>query len=338
MVGHLIPGKTVFGTLPEGGEVHQIVLSDGTLSVALLSLGCILQDVRLAGVPHSLTLGTDELAAYAGPMRSCGSLIGPVINRISGGVAKLDGETYEFERNQDGQHTRHSGASGTNRVIWDVAESEDTSVTFETSLRDGEGGFPGNRVVAAQFRLTDPGVLEMRVAVTTDAPTWVNLANHSYWNLDGTDTYAGHRLSVDADRYCVPGPGDLVTGEVLSVEGTPFDFREARVLAPGDDAKLDVNLCVADKRRAAVAALTLTGARGVAMTIETTEPGMQLYDANGFNSGGAIGHDGRTYGAYAGIAIEPQGWPDAPNQKRFPSIVLRPGRAYEQITRWRFSR
>lgn len=338
LVGHLIPGKTFFGALPDGREVHQIVLSDGTLSVALLSLGCILQDVRLAGVAHSLTIGTDDLAAYAGPMRSCGSLIGPVINRISGGTAELDGERFDFERNQDGQHTRHSGAAGTHRLTWDVAELDETSVTFETSLRDGEGGFPGNRVVAARFRLTDPGVLEMRVAVTTDAPTWVNFANHSYWNLDGTETYAGHRLQVAADRYCVPGPGDLVTGEVLPVDGTPFDFREGRVLSPGDDAKLDLNLCLADRRRDLTKVLELAGATGITMTIETTEPGLQLYDANGFTTGGAVGHDGRIYASYAGLAIEAQAWPDAPNQRRFPSTVLRPGRAYEQVTRWCFSR
>lgn len=337
-MGHLIPGKAVFGTLPDGRDVHQIVLSDGTLSVALLSLGCILQDVRLAGVDHSLTLGTEDLDAYTGPMRSCGSLIGPVINRISGGAAELDGARYEFERNQDGQHSRHSGSAGTNRLVWDIAEMDETSVTFETSLRDGTGGFPGNRVVAARFSLTDPGALEMRVAVTTDAPTWVNFANHSYWNLDGTETYAGHRLEVVADRYCVPGPGDLVTGEVLPIDGSPFDFREGRVLSPGEDAKLDLNLCVSDRRRDLAPVLTLTGKSGVSMVIETTEPGVQLYDANGFATGGAVGHDGRDYGAYAGLAIEAQAWPDAPNQRRFPSIVLRPGRAYEQVTRWRFSR
>ena len=338
MVGHLIAGKAVFGSLSDGREVHQIVLSDGTLSVALLSLGCILQDVRLAGVDHSLTLGTDDLAAYAGPMRSCGSLIGPVINRISGGAAELDGTIYSFERNQDGKHTRHSGSAGTNRLVWDVAEMDETSVTFETSLRDGTGGFPGNRVVAARFSLTEPGVLEMRVAVTTDAPTWVNFANHSYWNLDGTETYAGHRLQVAADRYCVPGPGDLVTGEVLPIDGTPYDFRVGRMLSPGEDAKLDLNLCLADRRREPTPVLTLTGESGVSMVIETTEPGLQLYDANGLATGSATGHDGRSYVPYAGLAIEAQAWPDAPNQRRFPSIVLRPGRSYEQVTRWRFSK
>lgn len=333
----MIPGTYPFGTLPDGQNVHKIVLSNGTLSVALLSLGCILQDVRLAGVPHSLTLGTDDLAACAGPMSSCGSLIGPVVNRISGGASELDGTTYRFDRDPEAEYTLHSGEAGTHHRVWDIAEADDTSATFETSLRDGDGGFPGNRVVAARFRLTAPGTLELRIAVTTDAPTWVNFANHSYWNLDGTPTYAGHSLMVAAERYCVSGPGDLATGAVDPVAGTAFDFRAARVLAPGKNSKLDLNLCVADKRRLPEPVLTLTGASGVTMVLETSEPGVQIYDANGFETGGALGHDAQSYGPHAGLAIEAQAWPDAPNQPRFPSIVLRPGRAYEQVTRWRFS-
>ena len=333
----MIPGTAAVGTLPDGQTIQQVILSDGTLSVAFLSLGCALQDLRLSGVPHSLTLGTEDATAYAGALRSCGTLIGPVVNRISGGSAKLAGRTYTFDRNQDGELTCHSGAAGTNRRLWDVAESDDTSVTFETSLRDGDGGFPGNRVVAARFALTEPGVLEMRVAVTTDAATWVNFANHSYWNLDGTETYDGHQLEVAADRYCVAGPGDLVTGEVLGVEGSPFDFRTARVLRPGNDPKLDLNLCVADGQRAPEHILTLTGASGVSMSLETSEPGVQIYDANKFATGGATGHDGRSYSPYAGLAIEAQCWPDAPNQPHFPSIVLSAGQSYEQVTRWRFA-
>lgn len=333
-MGNMIPGAAEFGTLADGRTVHQVVLSDGTLSVALLSLGCILQDMRLDGVAHSLTIGTDDLEAYAGPLRSCGSLIGPVVNRISGGTATLDGKTYSFDRNQDGELTRHSGSVGTHRAVWDVAEYDDHSVTFETSLHDGAGGFPGNRVVAARFSLTEPGTLELRIIATTDAPTWINFANHSYWTLDGTETYAGHQLQVAAERYCVTGPGDLVTGEVRPVAGSGFDFRDLRMLKPGEDPKLDLNLCVAEKKRAPSEVLTLIGRSGVKMVMETTEPGVQLYDANGIVEG--AGHDGRALQPFCGLAIEAQGWPDAPNNPSFPSIVVRPGVAYEQITRWRF--
>jgi aldose 1-epimerase len=337
MTDTLAPGVSDTDVHISGAPVQRIVLSDGTLSVAVLTLGAILQDVRLAGVSHSLTVASPDIAAYTGALRSAGALMGPVVNRISGGRARLGGTVYEFERNQDGQHTRHAGSAGTNHKLWQIGERRDDAVVLELALPDGEGGFPGNRVVAARFALPAPGTLEMTVTVTTDADSWINFANHSYWNLDGTAAYAGHHLRVAADRYCVPGPGDLVTGEVRPVADTAFDFRAGRPLAPRADPKYDVNLCLSDDRVPPREVLWLTGAGGVSMTVATTEPGLQIYDGNGLNGAGAPDHAGRPIQPYAGIAIEPQGWPDAPNQRGFPSIILRAGQAYRQITRWRFA-
>lgn len=334
----LSPGIYPFGSRPDGQAVERVVLSDGTMGIAVLTQGAILQDVRLDGVAYGLTIGTDTLDPYLAPMRSAGSLIGPVVNRISGGRATIDGETYEFERNQDGKHTRHCGEAGTQNKLWEIAEATDTSVTLELALPDGEGGFPGNRAVAARFSLPEPGVLELRVAVTTDRTTIVNFANHSYWNLDGTDTYAGHRLQVAADRRCLTDDRALVTGEVVPVDGSFFDFREPRELTPGQDPLIDTNMCVADSRRPLTEVLTLTGTSGVTMSVSTTEPGVQLYDGSGFTNGDAPGHDGRDNRPYCGFAIEPQGWPDAPNHSHFPQITLPEGRSYEQVTRYRFAR
>lgn len=338
MVAELNPGVTPFGTLDNGEVVQKITLGDGTLSVSLITLGAILQDVRLKGVSHSLTIGTEDLAAYVGDMRSCGSLIGPVVNRISGGSSELDGARYEFERNQDGQHTRHCGSAGTQRKTWRLLDHSGTHVDLGLTLPAGEGGFPGTREIAARFSLPEPGVLEMRVTATSDAPTWINFANHSYWNLDGTDTYAGHSLKIAADRYCVSDDTDMATGEVRSVGGTAFDYRAAKTLVPGTDPKLDMNMCVSDAQMPLRDVLELTGTTGTRMVLATTEPGVQIYDANGFGNGGATGHDGKDYDLYCGLAIEAQGWPDAPNQPHFPSVVLRPGETYQQVTRWRFSK
>ncbi len=338
MPGPLFPCVMPFGTRPDGQAVERAIISDDTLGVAVLTQGAILQDVRLAGVEHSLTVGTDTVEPYLGPLRSCGAIMGPVVNRISNGTAVIDGKTLTFERNQDGQHTRHAGAAGVNRKLWELAEHHDTSVTLEVNLPDGEGGFPGNRAVAARFRLTEPGVLELRIAMTTDADTLVNFANHSYWALDGSGSYAGHRLQVTADRRCLADEGALVTGEVVDVEGSFFDFRKGRMLAPGEDPRIDVNMCLDQARRAPQEVLSLTGRSGVRMRIETSEPGIQLYDGAGLSGDGALGHDGQPIGAFAGLAIEPQGWPDAPNHAHFPSILLRAGYTYEQVTRYRFDR
>ncbi|WP_236637993.1 aldose epimerase family protein [Mangrovicoccus ximenensis] len=337
MMASMIPGLYPFGTRPDGRAVERVVLSDGTLGVAVLTQGAILQEVRLRGVDRSLAIGTDTVGPYLAEMRSCGSLIGPVINRISGARTVIDGEAFAFERNQDGRHTRHSGAAGTQNKLWEIAEFDDISVTLELGLADGEGGFPGNRAVAVRYALVAPGVLEMRLAVTTDRTTIVNFANHGYWNLDGGETYDGHKLTVAADRRCVMGEGSLVTGEIAPVEGSFFDFRQGTVLHPGQDPQIDLNLCLAEQRRPLTDILTLEGRSGVTMTVSSTEPGVQIYDGANFRDGGAPGHDGRRNGAYCGLAIEPQGWPDACNHPNFPSILVRGGRAAEQVTRWRFT-
>ncbi len=337
MMASMIPGLYPFGARPDGQAVQRAVISDGTLSAAILTQGAILQDVRLHGVDYGLAIGTDTVGPYLAEMRSCGSLIGPVINRIAGGRAEIGGETFEFERNQDGLHTRHSGAAGTQNKLWEIAEMEDNAVTLELGLPHGEGGFPGNRAVAARFALTSPGTLELRVAVTTDRTTIVNFANHGYWNLDGSETYDGHRLEVAADRRCVMGEGSLVTGEIAPVEDSFFDFRAGKILHPGMDPRIDLNLCLSDRRRKLTEILTLTGASGVRMTMASTEPGVQIYDGANFRDGGALGHEGRRNGPYCGLAIEPQGWPDACNHAEFPSILLEEGSSVEQVTTWSFS-
>lgn len=333
----LTPGVSHVADTEDGTPIQRIVLSDGTLTVAVLTLGAILQDVRLAGVAHALTLGTDHIPTYLGPLSSCGSLIGPVVNRISGAQAALSGKTYQFEKSPRGDYSLHGGQAGTHHKVWEIDSISETSATLTLNLPDGEGGFPGNRAIAARFSLIGDGTLELRIAATTDASTWINIANHSYWNLDGTDTYAGHTLTVAADRYCVSDAADLATGEVRDVADTPFDFRNGLALSPGEDVKFDVNLCLSDARRPLTNVLTLTGASGVSLSMATTEPGVQIYDGNGYHSDGQLGHNGAVLGNYAGLAIEPQCWPDAPNQPAFPSIVVHPTRAYEQISTLRFS-
>ncbi len=334
----MTPGTYPFGADAQGREVQRVVISRGGLSAAILTQGAILQDVRLAGVSHGLALGFPELAPYLGAMASCGALMGPVVNRISNGTAPLAETVVTLEKNQDGRHTRHSGSAGTHRKLWEIDIAGPAGATLTLSLPDGEGGFPGNRAVSADFRLLRDATLELRVTMTTDADTLVNFANHGYWNLDGSGTFAGHRLTVAADRYCVTGPGSLPTGEIREVAGTPFDFRHGRELSPGRDPAYDHNLCLAQTRRRIAPALTLTGRSGISLAIATTEPGMQVYDGAGFDPKGAVGNDGRRYGRHAGLALEPQGWPDAPNHRGFPHIVLRAGRAYEQVTRFSFSR
>lgn len=326
---------TPFGSLPDGSPVHRIGLAAGDLEVGVLTLGALSQDVRLAGLPHSLTLGSPHLAAYLGPMCYFGPIVAPVANRIGGAAAEIDGRRFSFERNF-GAHTLHSGTAGTHGKVWRVETADEDSVTLAIDLPDGEGGFPGNRTLRTTWRITPPATLDLVIKAETDAPTIMLVTHHPYWNLDGTDTWEGHRLRIAADRYLPTDDVDLATGEVLPVQGTRFDFRkDAKVPLGG---KFDNSLCVADARGELTPVATLTGASGLALDIATTEPALHLYDGHGAAASDFEGHDGRRYGPRAGLALEPQFWPDATNNPHFPNVALLPGDVLRAETRYTFRR
>jgi len=333
MVATIEPGIGRFGVQADGVAVERIGIASGEVSAAVLTRGAILQDLRLAGVDWPLTLGFPELAPYENGLPSCGALVGPVANRISGAAATLDGEVHRFEANEAGVRTLHGGSTGTHRQVWDVVERSEAAVTLGLALADGLGGFPGARRLRARFEVAG-SALTLTVTGETDRPTWLNIANHSYWHLDGWG-FAGQRLRVAADRYLPTGEGNVPTGEIAEVAGTDRDFREAREVAPGAPV-LDKNWCLSSGRVALRPVAWLSGVRGVTMELSTTEPGLQLYDGRGLDSGGVASLAGRAAEPYAGLALEAQGWPDAPNRPEFPSVRLDPGEVYEQVTRWDF--
>ena len=312
----------VFGTTPDGRDVHKITLAAGDLTVDLLTWGAIVQDVRLAGVARSLTRGSEDLTDYLGKMCYHGALIGPIANRISNARVRIDGMMYELERNQDGRIHLHSGADATHRQIWTVADHGPAHAVLTLALPDGMCGLPGNRQVTAHFSLEAPASMRLTITGATDAATLMNFANHSYWNLDGSLTWEGHQLQIMADDYLPTTPDNAPTGERAQVAGTLMDFRQPRAAAPGAPA-LDHNFCLSDGPAPLRKVLELTGQSGLSMMMETTAPGMQVFD----------GRPG-----YAALAFEAQDWPDAPNHPRFPQILVAPGQDYHQLTRWSFAR
>ncbi|EEW25267.1 aldose epimerase family protein [Rhodobacter ferrooxidans] len=309
--------------------VQRITLRAGDLTAHLLTWGAVLQGLWLQGVPYSLTLGSDRLADYQAAMRYHGALIGPVANRLGGAAARVGGILHRFDANQDDRITLHSGKAGTHLKVWDVLEAKPESATLGLQLADGEGGFPGNRRVTARFELTPPATLHLTVQVETDALTLINFANHSYWNLDGTPTWVGHSLRVDAARYLPTHADFLPTGEILATKESPLDFSTLRQITP-NQPPLDHCFCLADAPQPLRDVLWLRGRSGVQMTLATTAPGVQVYD----------GRDARRPGTgpHEGLAIEAQGWPDAPNHPGFPPIELAPGQFWRQDTEWHFNR
>ena len=321
-------GVSDFGTTPEGVLVQRVTIGSGALTASVLTWGAILNGVWLSGVDRNLTLASETLADYLPKMRHHGALVAPVVNRLTGGVAKIGEAEFAFEKNQAGKHTLHSGPTGAHLQNWTIAEVAADRVVLSIALPDGLGGFPGNRLVRAEFAVKG-AALRMTVSATSDKLTLFNAANHSYWNLDGTPTFAGHSLRIAAFALLPTDEDFCPTGEIRPVEGTEFDFRRERVVTP-QTPPMDNNFCLSMGQAPLRDVLWLTGASGMAMTVATTEAGIQVYDAR---SAVRPGH-----GIYEGLAIEAQNWPDAPNRPGFPSIELRPGETRVQVTEWKFER
>ena len=318
-----------FGVTANGIAVRKITLRAGDLTASILTWGAVLQSVRLAGVAHDLTLGSERLVDYEGDMRYHGSLIAPVVNRLTGAQAVIAGQDFRFDANLDGGHCLHSGIAGTHLKVWDLLRASNAEAVLALDLPDGEGGFPGNRRVEVQFVISGPAVLRMQVTATPDAPTIFHAANHSYWNLDGSARWDGHALQVTADAYLPTTPAFIPTGDVRPVAGGSYDFRVLRAISP-ENPPLANCFCLRANRGQLGDAVQLVGQSGVAMTVATTEPGVQVYDGRNAQRPG--------HSAYEGIAVEAQGWPDAPNHPGFPPINLMPEGPVCQTTEWRFTR
>ena len=321
-----------FGATRTGDRVEAVDLVGGGLRATVLTLGATVQDLRLAGTDWPLVLGAGSVAAYEGPLLYAGAIVGPVANRIAGASAVIAGRRHTFEANEGGTTTLHSGAAGLHARLWRIETAAEDRVTLGIGLADGDGGFPGNRRITATFRLADPGDLLIELTAVTDAESPVNLAHHGYWTLDGTPDTRRHRLRVAAEHYLPVDAALIPTGEVRPVSDTGFDLRGGRRLA--DAPPLDHNYCLSGARRDLTEVAELVGASGIRLRLATTEPGLQVYDGRHF----APGPDRHGHVPHAGIALEAQGWPDALNQTGFPSVMLRPGEIYRQVTRFRIER
>ena len=328
--------RTAFGTLPDGRAVTRATISGHGLTASIITLGASLQDLRLEGTPHPLVLGYPELAPYLDEGRYVGAIVGRYANRIGGAQALLDGQALQFDRNQSDRHILHGGSDGSGSRNWLMAEQTGDMVTLADLLPDGHMGFPGNLLVRATWRILPGPTLSLTILATSDAATLCNFAQHSYFNLDGTDTVAEHRLTVPAATY-LPVDADMIPlGPPAPVKGTPLDFRRAVRLGDRlDGPAIDHNLCLAQTRYPSPRQAATLEAGGLGMTLRSTEPGLQVYTANHF-APGAPGLAGRPYRRHAGIALESQIWPDAPNRPDFPSARLDPGQAYRQQTTMRF--
>lgn len=331
------PGVRTFGVLPDGRAVHAVRLASAGVAVELLTLGATIHRLEVDG--RNIALGHPGVADYLASKFFVGQTVGRFANRIAAGRFVLDGVGYELPRN-NGVNTLHGGPDGFFRRLWEVGERGDSFVELWLTSPDGDQGFPGELRASARFSVA-PGELRVVYSATSDAPTPVNLTNHAYLNPDGEDSGAcdGQWLQVNAGSVTEVDAGLIPTGRL--VPAGALDLRTPRRVA--DVGPLDHNFAI-DPDAPTLAGepglrhhATLTGRSGLAVDVYSDRPGLQVFTADAMDAD-IPATSGGGYVPRAGVALETQDFPDAPNQPGFPDTILRPGRTYRAETVWRFRR
>ncbi|MBR0345462.1 MAG: galactose mutarotase [Rudaea sp.] len=346
-----------FGTLADGRAVETVTLDNGRGAIAqIITLGASLHTLSVpdrAGKSANITLGYAALDDYLKKPQYFGATVGRYANRIANGRFDLDGHTYQLSTNEK-TTSLHGGERGLDKVLWQIGELKHgvdaASVSLSYVSADGEMGYPGKLSITATYTLDTHNRLSIEYRATTDKPTIVNLSNHAYWNLsgEGSGSVMDQRLRIVADAYLPVDEKLIPTGEVRSVAGSVFDFRETkpigRDIRRGDDAQLlvghgyDHNFVVARSMASAprLVAQVEDPASGRVLKLLSAQPGLQFYSGN-FLDGSTVGTGGRVYRQGDAFALEPQLFPDTPNQPAFGSARLDPGKDYRNLIVYEFS-
>lgn len=337
-----------FGALPDGSPVVRYTLSHvGGLALRVLTYGGIVQSLEVPdarGRVANVVLGFASLDGYLEATDAFfGGLVGRFANRIAGGRFPVDDNSYEVDVNAAG-NCLHGGSTGFDKRLWRAEPLGDHELRLSLTSADGDQGFPGRLDVEVTYCLQESGV-RIDYQATTDAPTVVNLTNHSYFNLagEGSGSVEEHTLVIDADEFTPIGRGLLPTGEVVDVAGTPLDLRhEAAIGAHLRESHsqllaargFDHNYVLRGAGVRRCARLT-DPVSGRVLEVLTDQPGVQVYSGNSLD-GSYVGTSGRAYRQGDGLALETQHFPDSPNHSAFPSTVLRPGQLFSSSTTWQF--
>jgi aldose 1-epimerase len=335
-----------FGRLADGTDIGLFTLNARGLEVRAIPYGAIIVSIRVPdrrGDLADVVLGFDDLQGYLERSRYFGAVVGRYGNRIANGRFSLDGRTYQLATNNGPNHL-HGGVKGFDKVVWRAQADRPeggTRVVFSYTSRDGEEAYPGTLNARVTYEVNERNELSVEYEATTDAPTPVNLTQHTYFNLagEGRGDILGHVLALDADQFLPVDETMIPTGELAGVAGTPFDFRRptpigARINDAHEQLKrgtgYDHSFVVQGAPGLRRAAHVVEPASGRTLEIVTTEPGVQFYSGNHLS--GQAGKAGHTYAARSGFCLETQHYPDSPNHAHFPSTILRPGATYRSKT------
>lgn len=347
-----------FGRTPDGKEVTLFTLANKQgMKAEICTYGAIV--VRLFapdrdGKMADIVLGYNTLDEYIKETPYFGAIVGRYGNRIANGKFDLDGKTYTLATNNDPGGipcALHGGLKGFDKVVWEgtpVNKAGAQGVKLRYLSKDGEEGYPGNLDVTVTYWLTDDNEMKIDYLATTDKATPVNVTHHGYFNLkgEGNGDINDHELMLAAKHFTPVTKGLIPTGEIRPVAGTPFDFTKptkigARVNAEDEQMKFgggyDHNWVLDNQSgKMALAARVTEASSGRIMEVWTVEPGVQFYGGN-FLDGKLTGKSGKKYEFRNGFCLETQHYPDSPNQPKFPTTILRPGRKLESCTIFKFS-
>ena len=341
------------GDVDDSTAQFYTLTNENGLLLKVSDYGTIISELHVPdrhGKLADIVLGYDDLGEYLKATPFFGATVGRVANRIAHAAFELDGKRYQLAAN-NGPHTLHGGVKGWDKVLW-RAEPRDTAsgpeIHFSYRSPAGEEGFPGNVDASVNYALTNGNELIVTMRATSDAPTLVNMAHHSYWNLGGvgSGTIEDHELTLFADRYTPSAPvegGDPVPdGAISAVEGTPFDFRSSKVIGRdlqavgGTPVGFDHNWIVnGEPNRLRPVARVRDPKSGRVLTLEADQPGVQFYTGK-FLDGSHRGK-GVAFGQYSGLCLETQKYPNAINVPAWrDQVILRPGQAYQHVMVHRF--
>ena len=332
-----------FGTLPDGHQTTLYTLQNDHVRVRITDFGGRMVSIEAPnrnGHRDHVLLGFDSTAGYL-TAGSFGTLLGRYANRIAGASITLDRQTYALSKN-DGNNTLHGGAVAFSKLVWTVASATTEKLVLTHVSPDGDQGFPGELTVQATYQL-DADTLALTFEAHTTKPTVLNLSAHPYFNLGGPacPDVLNHEVTVAADAFLPTDAAQIPTGEIRPVAGTPFDFRQptcpaSHIRQPDPQIFLGLGYDHCFVLRGDNPAVTVHDpASGRVLEVRTNHPGIQIYTGNKL-SGTFAGHGGVIYRQSAGLALEPQAFPDAPHHPEFPSTVLRPGETYHRDIRYRF--
>lgn len=337
-----------FGTTAKGENATLYTIENGNgLSLSVSDYGATWVSLLIPnqrGIKKDVVLGFDDVRGYEDSTTFFGATVGRNANRIGNAALVIEGKTYHLDQNDNGNNL-HSGLDFYNRRMWAVKASEEQRITFALHSPDGDQGYPGNVDMEVTYELTDANEVRITYLGIPDKTTVMNMTNHSYFNLSGHDggTVLAQTVQITADAYTRADAKSIPTGEILSVVGTPMDFRlekalgkeiEANYEALNLGAGYDHNYVLNQDRDYRKVAKMYSAESGIGMEVYTDLPGMQLYTGNFIEE--EHGKNGAVYGRRHGVCFETQYFPDAVNKPMFESPIVKAGEQYRTVTGYKF--